>query len=84
MATLEELQDEILQLKEDLKVKDEKIETLSNENASYKEHNLKLQEHNNKLFSRLTSQREKDEEQPQRTEQDLINDIMKKVEEING
>lgn len=86
MATLEELQDEILQLKEDLRVKEEKITNLSNENATYKEHNIKLQEHNNKLFSRLTErEQDREDEKPhQTTEQDLINDIMKKVEEINN
>lgn len=79
MATIEELQDEILKLKEDNKIKDEKIATLTSDNEKYKEHNIKLQEHNNKLFSRITQreeQHEENENKPQ-TEDDLVAEIVK-------
>lgn len=62
METLEELQEKLLQEQDAVKKFKLEIDELKSKNAELTEANTKLMEHNNKLFMRVTSEAEAEQE----------------------
>lgn len=62
METLEELQEKLLQEQDAVKKFKLEIDDLKSKNAELTEANTKLMEHNNKLFMRVTSEAEAEQE----------------------
>lgn len=76
MPTVEELQEELLNLQEELKAKEEKITVLEGQNKEKSERITSLQEHNQRLFLRLQADEPTNpepEKEPVPTIEDLAN-----------
>lgn len=74
--TVEELQQQVLDLQEQLKDKDGQIDKLTSEGKEKDERILSLQEHNQKLFLRLQvddNDPEEKKEEPQATPEEVAN-----------
>lgn len=76
MPTVEELQEELLNLQEQLKAKEELITALEGQNQDKDNRILSLQEHNQRLFLRLQADdlpTQEDKEEPVPTMEDIAN-----------
>lgn len=80
MPTLEELQQELLDVKEKLQASETKNADLTTKNKELTQQNENLIEHNNKLFTRLTAQQdaEQSQQKPQISDDEQFEaDVMK-------